>query len=447
MERAAIDYGMASGIDVPAATATGNTFVKVGQAGLEHTPGGSLVADAQKTKIANQMAAQGRRLAGQVDPNAVTPETAGAGVQSELAQSVEASAARADQAYDVVRQVEADPQHTRNVQTGTKVETTVDPATGKTSTQTVPVMEDVALPVELGAFKKQLKPVYEHMLQWWESARANASPGFKAIKSIMEGKDAVPASVAEVGLGGLKQLAREGDPRNAGLAKMIIPKLEEVIDQTVHAADPDAAQALKAGRQNTATLYTTKGVLDQLRKEPVQAFEQLTYARDAGINYLREIAREKPGELAKVGRAYLENLMDTATESGGFRHGDQLYAKWQKLGPETKKLLFKDPAMIENLDKFFLLTKKMAEQINPSRSALTGTGVGAALAVAADPFWGIAANLGAAGLTKFLYSPAGTKFLMDGLKAPRGSKQAAHLIKRAALLGARSTPPAAAEKK
>jgi hypothetical protein len=444
MERAAVDYGMANGIDVPAGTATGNTFVKVLQAGAEHTPGGSLVADAQKTKIANQMAAQGRRLASQVDPHAVTPETAGAGVRSELTQSVEASASRADQAYDVVRQVEADPQHTRSVQTGTRVEDVVDPLTGQTTRQEVAVFEDLPLPVEVGGFKDRLRPVYQHMQQWWEPARRNASAGFQAIRSIMEGPDAVPASVAEVGLGGLKQLAREGDPRNAGLARMIIPELQTIIDDTVHAADPDAAQALRAGRQNTATQYTTQGVLDKLRQEPVQAFEQLTYARDAGINFLRDIAREKPGELPKVGRAYLEKLMDTATESGGFRHGDQLYAKWQQLGPETKRLLFRNPVMIENLDKFFLLTKKMAEQINPSRSGLTAGGLAMGAALVADPIYGIVANLGTAGLTKLLYSPAGTKLLLDGLRAPRGSRQAADLIKRAAILGARSTPPAAA---
>jgi len=444
MERAAVDYGIASGINVPAGTATGNTFVKVLQAGAEHTPGGSLVADAQKTKIADQMAAHGRKLASQVDPNAVVPETAGAGVRSELTQSAEASAKRADQAYDAVRQVEADPQHTRNVQTGTKVEDVVDPVTGQTSSQTVPVMEDVPLPVELGAFKQQLKPVYAHMAQWWEPARRNASAGFQAIRSILEGPDAVPASVAEIGLGGLKQLAREGDPRNAGLAKMIIPELQKTIDDAVHTADPQALQALHEGRANTAVQYGTKGVLDKLRTEPVQAFGQLTYARDAGINFLRDVAKEAPGELPKVGRAYLENLMDTATEGGGFRHGDKLYGEWQKLGPETKKLLFQNPAMIENLDKFFLLTKKMAEQVNPSRSGLTAGGLAMGAALVADPISGILANLGTAGLTKLLYSPAGTALLLNGLKAPAGSRQAAHLIKRAATLGARSTPPATA---
>src|SRR5262245_6298701 len=270
VQRAAIDYGMQSGINVPAATATGNKFVKVLQAGLEHTPGGSLVADAEKTKIANQMAAEGRRLASQIDPNAVVPETAGAGVRSALSQSVEASASRADQAYDIVRQVEADPKHTRNVQTGTKVEEVIDPNTFLPSQRTVPVMEKVALPVEVGSLKKLIRPVYEQM-QWWEPARRNASAEYQALKKIIEGPDVVPASVAELGLGGLKQLAREGDARNAGLAKMIIPELQKTIDDTVHAADPKALQALQEGRANTAVQYTTKEVLDKLRKEPVQA--------------------------------------------------------------------------------------------------------------------------------------------------------------------------------
>lgn len=433
MERAAVDYGLANGIDVPAGTATGNTFVKLGQAGLEHTPGGSMVADAQKTKIANQMATHGYDLARQIDPNAVVPETAGAGVQSALEQKIAATRAQASSGYALRDAAEADPRNLRTVQQG------IDP-------QGNPILETVAMPVDTRQLKADVRPIFKQMSDdpYWTVTRQQASSGYKAVETILNGPDFVSPSQAEGLLSAMKTLAREGEGRSQGIGKHIVPQLQDAIDTTVAQYDPQALAGLQQGRALTAEKFTTQGVREALREEPVKAFDQLTLGRDANINFLRDIARETPGELTKVGRAYLEQLMDTATESGGFRHGDQLYAKWQKLGPETKKLLFQNPLMIENLDKFFLLTKKMAEQVNPSKSILGGMGLAAGYAVLTDPISGILANLGAAGLTKLLYSPAGTKLLLDGLRAPRGSRQAADLIKRAAMLGARSTPPAAA---
>lgn len=439
-ERAAIDYVRSQGAEVPAGVATGNTFVKVAQGTLEHSPGGSLVADKAKTRLGQQMEGIGRNLAAQVDPNPVTPETAGAGLRTTLQRNVDNSAVVSDVNYESLRNLEADPAHTRSVQTGTKQVEVKDPTTGQTMKMSVPVTENIALPVEVGAFKKQLKPVYEHMQKWWEPARRNASPGFTAIKSIMEGPDAVSASVAEVGLGGLKELAREGDPRNAGLAKMIIPKLEQVVDDAVGAADPRALDDLRAGRKSTATMYDTKDVLKDLRQEPVQAFGQTKYANDAGIEYLRKLSKEAPGEMPKVGRAYIEKLLDDATNGDRFDATKTLYKGWKNLGPETKKILFKNPAHIADLDKFFTAVNKLSEQVNPSRSGLTAGGLAMGSTFLGGIATGALVNLGAYGLTKILYSPKGVDLLLNGMKAPRGSAAAAHYTKRISLLAARNNP-------
>lgn len=439
-ERAAIDYVRSQGAAVPAGTATGNTFIKVAQAGLEHTPGGSIVADKAKTVLGQQMEGIGRRLAAQADPNAVTPETAAEALKTTLEKNVDNSSAVADANYDRVRKLEADPAHTYDVQTSTKKEPVIDQTTGQPALdlqtgepimKDVPVMEQVPLPVDVRTFKKELKPIYDELTKWkWPQAKRNSSAGYQALKAMVEGPDALPASVAELGLGGLKELSREGD----GLANHIIPKLEKLIDQRVASADPAVLQDLKVGRKATAAKYETKGVLDRLRDEPVQAFGQTTYKNDAGIEQLRGLAKEAPGEMGKIGRAYIEKILDNATNGDRFDATRSLYKEWKNLGPETKKILFKNPAHIADLDKFFVAVDKLSEQINPSRSASNMTGVAFGGAVLADPFSGIALNVGAYGLTKLLYSPKGVDLLLKGVKAPPGSAAAAHYSKRIALL-------------
>ena len=79
----------------------------------------------------------------------------------------------------------------------------------------------------------------------------------------------------------------------------------------------------------------------------------------------------RPRRLPQVGRAFLEELLQKATAEGGFERAAGLQADWQRLGPETKRLLFRDPAHIKDLDNFFLLAKKMGENPNPSGSGFT----------------------------------------------------------------------------
>ena len=83
------------------------------------------------------------------------------------------------------------------------------------------------------------------------------------------------------------------------------------------------------------------------------------------------MAKVAPDELPKIGRAFLDNLMGQATAEGGFGHAKKLYADWQRVGPDTKRLLFKDPALVRDLDSFFLLAKRLSDTPNPSGTALT----------------------------------------------------------------------------
>ena len=350
----------------------------------------------------------------------MVPEQAGQAVQGSLAKTAAQHAQNAETSYNTFRQIEQQPSSLRNVQTGTK--TVIGP---NGQPQSVPVMEDVPMPVDITWIKAQLKPIYDDMQKWMEPAKRNASAGFQAVKSILDGPDAIPASQAEAGLGGLKQLAREGAGRNSGMAKFITPKLQDAIDQAVGSVDPHALMELQAGRVETAAQYGTKAVADQLRTEPVQAFGQMTYAKDAGVDLLRQVANEAPAELPKIGRAYLEDLFGKATAEAGFNRTQSVWQNWQNLGPETKKLLFQNPALIQNLDDFFLAAKKVAENPNPSGSGVVSWIAGQSALAVTHPATGIPYLIGAGAVSKMLHSPAGVRALTNGLKIPASAPAAA----------------------
>ena len=148
----------------------------------------------------------------------------------------------------------------------------------------------------------------------------------------------------------------------------------------------------------------------------MQAFHQSVWAKDAGIDRLREVARLTPDELPKVGRAYLEDLLSTATAEGSFSRAQGLQAKWQNLGPQTKALLYPDARLRQSLDSFFLLAKKIGENPNPSGSAyVAALGAQGSLLVM-NPATGVPLVLGAAVLSKMLHSPTTVRLLTRGLQ-------------------------------
>jgi hypothetical protein len=218
----------------------------------------------------------------------------------------------------------------------------------------------------------------------------------------------------------MKALAREGEGRNAGMAKLIVKQLQDQVDKAVGAAnDPRALQALKEGRSLTADAYGVKGILKQLHDEPVQAFGQMTWAKDAGIERLRQVAQEAPAEMPKVGRAWLEDLFTKAQAEGGFGGADGMYRKWQTLGPETKKIIFQnDPGLVGDLDKFFLGAKKLAENPNPSGSAVLAVATGSGTLIVTQPMTGIPLAIGAGALSKMMHTRAGVQLLTNGMRMP-----------------------------
>lgn len=436
LEAAAVQFGEARGIPVDAATATGSNFVKGVQQRATNSMGGANIAEGFRAKQANAFQRVGDELAGELNAPApgvrgpmTDPLRASARVSEAIDKKLRAFDAEANTAYDALRTIEADPKHAKSVQVGTRdvpetVASGAMDASGRPITSTrvrrEPVMETIALPVDLRGVKTALTPIYDRLTRVYPIAQRQASAGYQAIENIVHGPDYAPLSIADDGLSAIKAVARGADMpelRNTsqGLAAEAVKQLDTQVRRTAAQAGPDALRALDRGRKATTNKYDVAAVRDLFstgaQAEPRKLFNELTAKRDGGLERLNHVARIAPDEIPNVGRALLQDMLDTATEAGAFQHTDKLWADWQKLGPQTKRILFGPNT--QNLDRFFLLAKKANERPNTSGTAQVLT----ALNVTSAPLtWTLA---------KILYSPKAAQAMTRGLSLSLGPSMTA----------------------
>jgi hypothetical protein len=425
-EASAVRFGMREGLPVDAATATGNPAVRGGQWLADNSIGGSIMRHSAKQAEAGQFASKLDELANQPGYTALTPNTpeqAGAAVRGAMESKIAQQHGIANTAYNDLRAIENDPKNIVRIQTGTQPappQSLHGMLTGQQPAP-VPVYEDIALPVDTTAVKSALAPILEEMKRTMPEAQRQASPGLQALSNIVNGPDFVSASVADRNLSALKGIERGADSKylrnvSQGLAAKTVSELSDAVDAAVARGGPKATGALQRGRAATKLKYDVAGVLDNVREEPVQAFNQMVYSKDAGINQLRDVATHAPSKMPEVGQAFLNDMFDASTSDGGFERAAANWSKWEKLGPETKKVLFKDPQYIQDLNDFFLLAKKRAGNPNPSGTALVGqTGVMAGAAIS-HPIAVGTSIMSLATMSKILHSPRAVSLMVDGLK-------------------------------
>jgi hypothetical protein len=294
--------------------------------------------------------------------------------------------------------------------------------------QVVPT-EPMGMAVDVGAVKPSLKPIYDRLKREGELAplMGGKADALRALDRLLSGPDYAPLSVADAALGDLKTLARVDIPelrtQGQGIAAEAVKQLDRAVQQAARTAGPDAVQALDSGRGATRAKYQAGDVFEALPGEPVQSFRKLVAPKDSGIQFLRQVQELAPSKMPDVARAYLDDLMMQATERGKFDHADRLYANWQKLGPQTKQILFPDEGHRAALDQFFLLAKRMAENPNPSGTAHTMTATN------------LATQPAMYALSKMLYTERGVKALtnqwsLKGLvtQLPTSAKVAARVV-------------------
>lgn len=441
-EAAAVGWMKANNIPVDAATATGNPVVRNVQSLLAHTIGPADKAKSFMTEQKGALQAVGEGLAEKFSLKAAqeatgesfvekpitsaTPETAGAGIRKGLEDSVSDLSTKASGAYTRLRNIEesATPE---TVQTGTREGSVIDPSTGK-PTQ-IPVTKQITAPVDLSGMKQALTPIEKQLSEVLTPAQQQFSKGLTAIRGVLNAPDSIPASVADQTLSGLKAIMREDvPPQTKFLIGKVIDQMSPQVDAAVAKLGPSATQALQDGRSLTQAKYAAKGTLDSLNDEPVKLYGQLTQAKDANINLLRDVASKAPDAIPAVGRSVLDGLIDKAyAEVDSAKPGTAL-TEWNKLGPSTKAILFKDPKLIGDLDNFFNASKMVAKNPNPSGSGfIAGLTADGTLAVTA-PHIAVPYIIGRSALGRMLYSPGGAKLLTEGMKIPVGNTAANGLV-------------------
>lgn len=481
VEKAAVDWALAHGAPLDAAAATQNPVIRGTQEIAGSIPGaGAPIRRAIQARN-DWFAQKGRDLAaGNVDQgggapvtptNPQTAEAAGRAVFDQGVAAIKGANTKAGQEYAALQEIENKPESLKPVPAGTQTKTVpmqvgtrevpvpgVVDASGKPATRTEPVMQDVsrdvlktqnvALPVDMGEYQARFKPVLEQLQRQTRLGQQQYAPAQMAVEDLVNGPRFVPASVAEKNLGALKDVLRKntltgGVTNDAGaLASTSIDQLQSDIDKAVReGGGPEALTALKAGRENTAKKYQAIDLVDQFKAEPVKLYNQMVAPHDGNIDFLRNVQKLAPEQMPEVGRAWIDGAMDKATEAGKFDHADRLYADWQNLGDASKRILFKTPEHIADLDKFFQAAKDASKVENSSGTAKVGHLSATGTMILLHPILGSGYAIGGNLLARLLYNPRFVRAAIGAMDTPvRSSRSAGVARALVSAAGTNATP-------
>ena len=429
----------------------GDTRLQKVESNLRNYPGTSAEAeDFYRGQEADVAAEGGRRVQQQgqipgskpLDTNAVG---AGQNVESTLTGRIGALKSYADKLYDSFRQTTA--RNERFVKTGEGVNYRYESgASPDPIAAPYTVIDKMETPVVLDSVRQQLVPVYEDLARNLPEAKRANSPAFRALEELIKSDiKNMPATDFDKFLGAVKAIARDGDSpflstQSQRIAKKVIAAGERIFQDTVQGAGPNVLEKLKKARQSVREYHATAELLDDMRSEPAALYKNLVTGGDQVHNVLLGLKRTAPKALETVGRTFLNGLMETATNEGCWGRSAGVKAAWERMGPETKNLMF-GPKVTQNLNDFFLAAKRLVtnegSQTAGRMSAFMSYGdVGTAIAelvggVASEhPFIG-AAGAGAtllktrvqpAILAKLAFHPAGAQLLNQVLQIPLGTK-------------------------
>lgn len=434
-EAAAVQFGRDRGVPIDAATATGNRYVAGVQATADTSPLGSFVASKARNtqqqamrrvagdlkEEANELVTDGGRQSGP----AVNPVAAGERVTTAIEKKIQQHHIEATDAYERLREFErtATPDMVRAKNTGAGADD----------------FQDMQMAVDLRESKAVLRPILQRLLKKKElTGQLMGAEGRAAVAldALVTGPDFAPLSIVDQALGDIKSMARGADmpelrTSGQGIAAEAVKALDAKVRARAAQAGPDVLQALNDGRAATTAKYVTAEARDLLLPasgEPRRVFDALTGNEDAGISKLRELKKVAPQELPNVARAVLDDIFAKPMDEGGFSHGQKALADWQRLGSDTKKLLFPKPGQAQALDSFFLLAKKLSESPNPSGTSLVANSTGQTVLALTNPMTGVPIVIGSAVLSKMLHNPAAVQFLTRGLRASIDTKPGAQIL-------------------
>jgi len=329
-QAAAAEFAARHKMPITAGQASGSEVARGVEEVAGYSPVGLLTDPKYKAGQSAAIERVGAEMAARVAPRAETPITAGQSVGRGAQATLVRLNRTANRSYAAWRKIADDPANIENVQVGVKEVAVQVPnpsaitstATPLTVTRSVPVMADVALPVNLAPIKQNatLRAIWQQIKN--DPARlieAQTNPAFQALDSIMTKlRDFEPATyVDDMLLSPLKKMARDGAGlpelrgRSQGIAAAAVGELEKEFQKAVAKAGPQAQASLTTGRAATKAKRTiekqTYNALENkskgLPQEPASIFEALTAHQDTNIMQLRRVAQVSPSSIPKLARA------------------------------------------------------------------------------------------------------------------------------------------------
>ncbi len=415
VEQAAVDYALndsdLSG-SVDAATASGNKAVQSAKSLLRKSPmSAGTVGDAE---LSQQGAIAGKMgdISDAVAPGgAKTKSTAGVSVQQKIAAKLNDYSGAARTAYQsLIQRAKANPEM---VQVGT--EPTMEYAPGADippdapEIPTRPVMKPVAGATSTAAVKAAAAPILDEIMKTIPEAQRQMSPSVSLLKQIMARPAYVDIETAINDNSALQNLARTETPQLRTQAQRISSALSspyrDAIDQAATKLGPDAMQMLQDGRQATINKYELgKAVPKQTAQNPVNLANYLTAGDGKAVPVLQTLQKHIPDAIPDVARATVENIFGHTTAKGGVSRVPGALAKWNKLGSETRQILFgKDVS--EEITNLLNYASMATGEMNPSGTAGVGQIAGLTALLLKDPMSAIAAMAGSRAMAKAMFNP------------------------------------------
>lgn len=234
-------------------------------------------------------------------------------------------------------------------------------------------------PVDITDSKENLRSIYDELSKTMPEFQRQSSPGFAALKQIIDGPSTVDALTVDRNLGAVKALLRNGK-----VSSLLSTQSERLAAETVDSLTRDfnkavgnagALEKLNQGRKAVARYHDLDKMLTSLPKnsmgelEPAAVYAKFSGAGDKSAAMLRDFNQFAPKEMKQVGQTLLQGMLDNSASEGGVKGAQGLLAKWRNIGPETKKVLIGDKTTTDAIDLFLLGAKKLTENVNPSGTA------------------------------------------------------------------------------
>jgi len=233
--------------------------------------------------------------------------------------------------------------------------------------------------INLAPIKKQLQPMYDELSKTLPETQRAASPGYQALKNIVE-NEAATAGVLELerDLGMLKGILRKEAkkgvaPTQSGrYAAASIDALEsKVLKEVRKLGGEDAVKELLDARKATREMHLTYEALREVlppNGSPAELFASLTREGDKNINKLLNLKKRSGEALDEVAVTVMEGALSKFSGEAGTATFRSVRGEWNKLGPRTKAELF-GAEKAKSIDKLMEAADSFIVNVNPSGSA------------------------------------------------------------------------------